>query len=137
ERIAGANVRLAWSAPPEPVVVEGNDGELQQVVTNLALNAVEAMAPAGGDLEVELTANQRWARLAIRDSGPGIPPAELERVFEPFFSTKAAQGGTGLGLAISYKIVQRHGGELRVVSQVGEGTCFLVELPRRAAGGDR
>jgi signal transduction histidine kinase len=136
ERIAGANVRLTWKLPEVPIVVEGNDGELQQVVTNLALNAVEALAPAGGDLEVTLKADERWARLAVRDSGPGIAPEELERIFEPFVSTKTAQGGTGLGLAISYAIVQRHGGDLRVVSHPGEGTCFLVELPR-AAGESR
>ncbi len=136
ERIAGANVRLTWKPPEVPIVVEGNDDELQQVVTNLALNAVEALAPAGGDLEVTLTADERWARLAVRDSGAGIAPQELERIFEPFFSTKTAQGGTGLGLAISYAIVHRHGGELRVVSHAGDGTCFLVELPR-AAGESR
>ncbi len=131
-RIGGANVRLAWRPPGSPIVVEGNDGELQQVVTNLALNAVEAMAPAGGDLEVTLEADERWVRLAVHDSGPGIPPVELERIFEPFFSTKTGRGGTGLGLAISYTIVHRHGGELRVVSQPGEGACFIVQLPRQA-----
>ncbi len=64
------------------------------------------------------------------DDGPGIPPEKLEMIFQPFYSTKLNRGGTGLGLSISYDIVRRHGGDLRVVSQPGEGACFVVELPR-------
>jgi signal transduction histidine kinase len=136
-RIAAGNVRLAWQTPPAPVVVAGNDGELQQVVTNLALNAIEAMGATGGDLEVTLEAGAGRALLSVRDTGPGISPEALERVFEPFFSTKTSQGGTGLGLAISYSIVQRHGGQLRAVSQPGEGSTFLVELPLGTGSGAR
>jgi signal transduction histidine kinase len=66
----------------------------------------------------------------VCDNGPGIPPDKLEMIFQPFYSTKLNRGGTGLGLSISYEIVRRHGGDLRVVSQPGEGACFLVELPR-------
>jgi signal transduction histidine kinase len=126
-------VTLHWQLPanPDEVVVEGNDGELQQVFTNLVLNAIEAMAgQQGGDLTVSLTASQRWVWLTIEDNGPGMEPAELEHLFEPFYSTRQKTGGTGLGLTISHNIVRRHKGDIRVISHVGEGSRFVVELPR-------
>jgi signal transduction histidine kinase len=70
----------------------------------------------------------------VADDGPGIAPGELERIFQPFYSTKLARGGTGLGLSISYQIVRRHGGDLRVESELGRGSRFLVELPRYQEG---
>jgi two-component system NtrC family sensor kinase len=101
--------------------------ELTQVLLNLILNAVDAM-PEGGTLRVTswLGEDKRVA-VALSDTGRGIPPEYLQRIFEPFFSTK--NNGTGLGLAISYSIVQRHGGEIKVESQVEEGTTFTVWLP--------
>ena len=89
----------------------------------------------GGDLTVSLSASQRWIWLAVEDSGPGVDPAEMQKLFEPFFSTKQEIGGTGLGLAISYNIVRRHEGDLRVISHPGEGSRFVVELPRVHPGG--
>jgi signal transduction histidine kinase len=133
ERMRQQQVTLHWQLPanPDEVVVEGNDGELQQVFTNLVLNAIEAMAgQQGGDLTVSLTASQRWVWLTIEDNGPGMEPAELEHLFEPFYSTRQKTGGTGLGLTISHNIVRRHKGDIRVISHVGEGSRFVVELPR-------
>jgi len=101
--------------------------ELSQVLLNLILNAVDAM-PEGGTLRVtSWPAEDRRVAVALSDTGRGIPPEHLQRIFEPFFSTK--NNGTGLGLAISYSIVQRHGGEIKVESQVKEGTTFTVWLP--------
>jgi len=103
------------------------------------LNAVDAMAPIpamaaiaarGGTLTLTLEADARWVRAMIADTGPGIPSAQLDKIFQPFFSTKLGQGGTGLGLSISYSIVQRHGGQMRVASAPGDGSRFFVELPR-------
>ena len=108
----------------------GCDGELQQVLTNLVLNAVDAMNETGGRLGITLEAGGPLVTLRVQDSGPGIPAEKLEMIFQPFYSTKLNRGGTGLGLAISYDIVRRHGGDLRVASRPGEGACFLVELPR-------
>ncbi len=108
----------------------GCDGELQQVFTNLILNAMDAMSETGGRLTVGIEANAAVVTVRVEDSGPGIPADKLEMIFQPFYSTKLNRGGTGLGLSISYEIVRRHGGDLRVASQPGEGACFLVELPR-------
>jgi signal transduction histidine kinase len=130
ERRLDSNVILAEVELEEGALVNGSEGELQQVLTNLLINALDAMAPTGGELRVSLSADDRWVWLMVGDTGPGIPTEQLERIFQPFFSTKLGKGGTGLGLSISYNIVRRHGGELRVASHEGEGTEFIVELPR-------
>jgi signal transduction histidine kinase len=133
--LAERRIQLEWRRPAPDVVVHGNDGELQQVLTNLMLNAVEAMAERGGRLRLGLAADGAHARIEVEDDGPGIPPALVSKIFQPFFSTKLAQGGTGLGLSISYNIVRRHGGDLRVENHPGEGCRFVVELPRQPDAG--
>jgi two-component system NtrC family sensor kinase len=130
DRMSKRRIEIRWSPPAEPVRVMGCDGELQQVLTNLISNAIDAMSDTGGRLAVDLEASGSLVTLKVADSGPGIPPEKLEMIFQPFYSTKLNRGGTGLGLSISYDIVRRHGGDLRVVSRPGEGACFLVELPR-------
>ncbi len=139
ERIDKHGVTLHWQPPADraAIQVRGNDSELQQVLANLVLNAVEAMAGTGGGghLTVSIEASQRWVWLTVEDDGPGMTPNQLERLFEPFYSTKQAEGGTGLGLSISYNIVRRHDGDLRVISHPGEGSRFVVELPRHHPGG--
>lgn len=135
DRIAKRRIEVCWTPPVEapPIEVMGCDGELQQVFTNLILNAVDAMSETGGRLTLSLEASGPQVTVRVADSGPGIPPEKLEKIFQPFYSTKLNRGGTGLGLSISYDIVRRHGGDLRVVSRPGEGACFLVELPRYRA----
>lgn len=130
DRMSKRRIEIRWTPPAEPARVMGCDGELQQVLTNLILNAIDAMSETGGRLAVDLEENASTVTLKVADSGPGIPPEKLEMIFQPFYSTKLNRGGTGLGLSISYDIVRRHGGDLRVVSRPGEGACFLVELPR-------
>jgi len=128
DRRSRRGVALELKLPGEPLRVLGNDGELQQVVTNLALNAIDAM-DGGGTLTVEVRAMDGLACVWVQDTGPGIPPDAIDRIFEPFYSTKATQGGTGLGLSISNDIVRQHGGALHVASEPGRGTRFRVELP--------
>ncbi|HEX3556387.1 MAG TPA: ATP-binding protein [Thermoanaerobaculia bacterium] len=130
ERLGKRGIELKWTPPQESFQVMGCDGELQQVFTNLILNAVDAMHDTGGRLTVDLMASDSQVLVRVQDSGPGIPADKLEMIFQPFYSTKLSRGGTGLGLSISFEIVRRHGGDLRVVSRPGEGACFLVELPR-------
>jgi two-component system, NtrC family, sensor kinase len=115
---------LASELPPALAVAD----ELVQVFLNLVLNAADAM-PEGGMLRVtsRLGDDGRLA-VALFDTGCGIPPEYLGRIFEPFFSTK--EGGTGMGLNISSDIIKQHGGEITVKSQVGQGTTFTVRLPR-------
>jgi signal transduction histidine kinase/ActR/RegA family two-component response regulator len=101
--------------------------ELREVVTNLILNAVDAM-PRGGRLRVHGRREGSMVQLAVSDTGVGMSRAVSQRVFEPFFTTKA-EGGTGLGLAISYGIIRRRGGQLSVTSVPGGGTTFTIDLP--------
>ena len=111
--------------------------QLQQVVTNLALNAIHA-SPRGAT--VSFTAGttsraaddgvQELAVLAVADAGPGIAPQARERIFEPFFTTKPAGEGTGLGLSIARDIVAEHGGFMDVASSASGGSLFSVYLPR-------
>jgi len=121
------NILLQRDLSPDlPDTLAASD-ELGQVFLNLVINAVDAM-PEGGDLRVSsyLAEDGRRA-VAFSDTGRGIPHEHLDRIFEPFFSTK--EGGTGLGLSVSYSVVERHGGDITVQSTEGEGTTFTVWLP--------
>jgi signal transduction histidine kinase/putative methionine-R-sulfoxide reductase with GAF domain len=109
-------------------LIQGNATTLKQVFFNILRNAIEAM-PNGGRLRVSTAVDNVNVHVEIQDTGPGIPPDHKPRIFEPFFTTKEAGYGTGLGLAISYAIVNDHHGDLRVVSEVGKGSIFIVTLP--------
>lgn len=103
--------------------------QLQQVLVNLLTNAYQAMADYRGEgkLTVATAYDEDKIYIRVTDNGPGIPPQSLRRIFDPFYTTK--EKGTGLGLSLSYGIVQEHGGEIGVVSQLGQGTTFTVALP--------
>jgi two-component system, NtrC family, sensor kinase len=110
-------------------------GQLQQALVALLVNAVEAMKGLSGaerELTVRLRGSAEEVRIDVGDTGVGIPPEVLPRIFEPFFSTKESQNCVGLGLAVVYGIVQRHGGQIEVESNVGQGTVFHLRLPRQA-----
>lgn len=119
-------------------------GQIHQVVTNLVSNAFDAMSADGGHLQVsyyEENVNEakaakipklqagRFAVLQVSDTGPGMDPATLERIFEPYFTTKAASGGTGLGLAVVHGILETHGAAISVESRPGMGTTFTIYFP--------
>jgi signal transduction histidine kinase len=123
---SGVEVRL--DAAPALPPVKGNSGKLQQVFLNLFLNARDAM-DAGGTLTVHAWSEGGFARIDVADNGQGIAPEHLERIYDPFFTTKGARKGTGLGLAVTYGIVREHGGSIEVESRVGAGSRFRVELP--------
>jgi two-component system NtrC family sensor kinase len=132
-RSAGVSVQLA--SVPE-TTVEGVPQPLQQVVTNLVLNAVQAMDEQAGDsrrLTVELFTPEGMVELRVRDSGTGIAPEHLPRIFDPFFTTKPVGRGTGLGLWACQQIVSQHHGTIAVDSQPGQGTTFTVRLPAAPA----
>jgi PAS domain S-box-containing protein len=119
---------LAEELPP----IHGNPGKLQQVFLNLLLNAKEAM-PGGGRLRVATLLNGQ-VEAVISDSGSGIAPEHLKRIYDPFFTTKTMvrpgdRRGTGLGLSVSYGIIQEHAGKIHVESAVGAGTTFHLEFP--------
>jgi two-component system NtrC family sensor kinase len=131
--LALARVTTRVSLPADLPPVRGNPRNLQQVFLNLFLNALQAM-PDGGELHVEASHQNGFVRVAVRDTGVGIPEGDLGKVFEPFFTTKEAGEGTGLGLSVSYSIVEKHGGRIEVVSQPGKGSTFTVFLPVGAPG---
>jgi len=110
------------------VVCDGN--QIQQALLALLVNAVEAM-PGGGTLTVRAIGREDWVAIAVTDTGTGIPPEVISHIFEPFFSTKDKAEGVGLGLAVAYGIIQRHGGDIEIESQVDRGTTFTVTLPKR------
>ena len=111
--------------------MRGNAGKLQQVFLNLFINARDAMAE-GGLLTVRTRSEAGFAVIEVADTGQGIPPEYLARIYDPFFTTKGPKKGTGLGLSISYGIVHEHEGNIEVDSSVGNGTRFRLEFPGSA-----
>jgi two-component system NtrC family sensor kinase len=106
------------------------DGDqIQQVFMNILLNAADAMARNGGNLTIKTDLKDGLAEVSFTDTGCGISKEHLSKLFDPFFTTKETGRGTGLGLAISYGIIQSHGGDIEVESQVGKGSTFRIKLP--------
>ena len=144
------NVEIQLGPQPRPLVAEADSGQLQQVLTNLLVNAIQAM-PKGGTVTVGLSRGPYrprsvagdgaslgdFARIDVRDEGIGISQDNLRHIFDPFFTTKQVGEGTGLGLSIAYGIVEDHGGWLSVESVVDQGSCFSVFLPLIAETADR
>jgi hypothetical protein len=123
---ASVEVRTSLEATLGPI--HGNAGKLQQVFLNLFLNARDAME-GGGVLEVQTSSADGGARVEVIDTGHGISPENLHRIYDPFFTTKTARKGTGLGLSVTYGIIQEHAGTIEVFSRPGGGTRFHIELP--------
>jgi two-component system, NtrC family, sensor kinase len=133
-----AKIAVENAPTPELLPIQGNAGRLQQVFLNLFLNAKDAM-PDGGTLRVA-TLNGNSVCIVVSDTGTGIAPEHIQRIYDPFFTTKtqprAGQPrGTGLGLSVTYGIIQEHSGKIRVESQPGTGTTFTLDFPlsRKAA----
>jgi len=114
-------------------LIHGSANQIQQVLMNLILNAEQAMESRGsGRIEVKAAPHDDFVELSVEDDGPGIPRAVQARIFEPFFTTKPAGKGTGLGLAVTFGIMRAHGGAIRVESEEGRGTKFILRF--RVAG---
>ena len=123
----GVPLQLELELGPVPVVM-GRPAELNEVITNLVLNAIDAM-PKGGTLRIRTRlGDHRHAVITVADTGMGMSDEVRKKVFDPFFTTKGEEG-TGLGLSVSHSIVERHGGDLKVDSRTGEGTTFTITLP--------
>jgi signal transduction histidine kinase len=120
-------VQVEFRPDATPTTVYADEGQIVQLLINLILNAAQA-SPEGGLIVVYSAVNGRHATIVVRDSGPGMPPEVLRRAVEPFFTTKTQ--GTGLGLSICRRIVESHGGRMRLESTPGAGTTVTVELPR-------
>jgi len=123
-------IRLALAPDLPPVVADG--GQLRQVLTNLVVNALQAM-PNGGNLTIATAVEAGHVLLMIEDTGVGIAEDVMDKLFLPFFTTKDVGGGTGLGLPVVHGIVTAHGGSVHVRSKVGKGARFEVRLPLQGA----
>jgi two-component system cell cycle sensor histidine kinase/response regulator CckA len=137
------DITVAFISCPRRLAISGDKFQLQQVITNLATNAEDAM-PQGGVLTIEISLTEvgasgaatredlapgRYALLTVSDTGFGMSAETLSHVFEPFFTTKAVGKGVGLGLAAVHGIVKQHGGAIAVASEAGRGTTFKIWLP--------
>jgi len=140
--LSGSQSKLVYQQAPDLWLAEVDKGQIQQVVANLIINARQAM-PTGGHVHVTL-ANAvlaqdalpgiqpgKYVKVSVRDEGTGIEPNVLDRIFDPYFTTK--QAGSGLGLATAYAIIHKHGGHIGVVSELGHGTTFTFHVPACAA----
>ena len=120
------HVQISFTPPVEPLMLDADTGQLRQVAVNLLLNALDAM-PGGGTLEVVAKREDSFAQFAINDTGTGIAPEVIPRLFEPFATSK--ETGLGLGLVISKRIVEDHGGKVRGFNRSEGGATFIVQLP--------
>lgn len=119
-------VNLRLQKHPAPLVASVDPVLVKQTLLNLMVNALHAM-PAGGDLILSARPDGRFALLQVVDTGSGIAPEAVEKIFRPYYSTK--KGGAGLGLAMSRRIAEAHGGGLSVCSDLGKGSSFALRLP--------
>ena len=138
--LRGTNIACSYDINEELWAVEADKGQINQVINNLVINAIQAM-PGGGKLTVkaenydrngsekeiaELNGNH-FVKISVSDTGHGIPKENIEKIFDPYFTTK--QRGSGLGLATTYAIIKKHGGKILVESELGKGTTFHIYLP--------
>ena len=146
---------LEVELPEQPLWIQGNEVQIGQLVSNLVVNARDALEGKGGSIELgavlagpeeiaglrgktgprtllfgELNSGRRYVRLRVSDTGSGIAPEIMDRVFQPFFSTKGREHGTGLGLAVVHNVVMAHGGACHLESEIGKGTAFSIYLPQ-------
>jgi signal transduction histidine kinase len=133
-----AGVRLEAKEPQSLYLVDGDVELIERVLTNLIDNAVNHSV-RGGHVSLDLEDQETMVRVAVTDTGPGIEPADAQRVFDRFYigdrSRSSARRGSGLGLAIAKRIVELHGGSIGVSSERGRGSCFYFNLPRGIAPG--
>ncbi|HEY9502544.1 MAG TPA: ATP-binding protein, partial [Pyrinomonadaceae bacterium] len=128
-----SQIRIVRSYENDAPLVYGNAGKLQQVFTNLILNARDAI-PDGGQITLSTeTADDGSMIVEVADTGIGIDPENVAKIYDPFYTTKGVGRGTGLGLAVSYGIVQEHTGRITVESTPGKGTTFRITLPTARA----
>lgn len=135
--LRGSNVKCRFNFPSGLMPVDIDEGQMGQVINNIIINSAQAM-PTGGYIDISgenaLTPGQessllggRFVKIAVRDYGTGIPPENIQKIFDPYFSTK--DKGSGLGLTTSYSIIKSHGGTISVESEPGKGTIFFIYLP--------
>jgi len=127
KRVQTRPLELQWQCPDHIPNVVGNSAELREVLLNLIVNAIDAM-PKGGVMTLGMESDDDVVTFSVQDTGTGIAPAIIDRIFDPLFSTKGS-AGTGLGLSLARSVAERHGGSLDVESTDGVGSCFRLRIP--------
>ena len=123
-----SNINLS-STLPEKIIVFADRRKIQEAFINLLINAIQAIGSDPGEIKISASVENNNTIISISDTGPGIPMEIMERIFDPFFSTKEVGQGTGLGLYIVYGIIEKHQGSIRAESRPGQGTRFFISLP--------
>jgi len=135
KEIAEKGIRFVETYPPHLPKIKVDKNQMHQVFLNLFLNAIQAM-PNGGELKIEVNpeisssqdgSKKKFIKITVSDTGTGIPSNIVQKIFDPFFTTKPR--GIGLGLSITYQIIKKHGGTIKVESQLDRGTSFMITLP--------
>jgi len=132
-RCAKAGIELVRLLEPDLPEISADPSQLQQVLVNLVVNAIQA-SPNGGKLTIETHRGRDYVALAVSDTGTGMTEEVKSKIFTPFFTTKDVDQGTGLGLAVVHRIVTSHRGVIHVDSEVGRGSRFEVQLPANGSG---
>ncbi|MDD5675741.1 MAG: ATP-binding protein, partial [Chitinivibrionales bacterium] len=130
--VASKGIKVTAELPDTPQIVIGNAGKIHQCIMNLCMNAKDAITKLDGAITIRVKKahnKEGYLWIQVQDSGTGIPPDIIEKIFDPFFSTKKKKEGTGLGLSVVYGIVRAHKGDIFVDSRPGEGATFTIELP--------
>ena len=135
-QMRSSHIRIRKELDPALPALRGDANKLQQVFVNLAVNAFDAM-PAGGWLTITTRTEAGQVVAEVADTGEGIAPEDIRRIYDPFFSTRKKSGGNGLGLSITYGIVQEHGGAMEVESDLQSGTRFVIRFPAADSVPDR
>ena len=125
------NAHVKKNYATEPIIITGRSTQLSQVFLNLFFNAAQAICDKAGVISITTKADKQNAYITIADNGSGIDNVKLNKIFDPFFTTKPIGQGTGLGLAISKAIIEQHCGQIRVESQLNQGTVFYITLPKK------
>lgn len=126
------NIKIITEAKDDDYLVLGNQNELEQVVTNIVLNARDAIKQIkkSGDIHISLLKSDDWLKIEIKDEGIGIPQEKIPKIFDPFYTTKEVGKGTGLGLSICQSIIEKYNGLITVQSEPNKGSVFTIQLPK-------
>ena len=124
-----SGVELKTEIPDEPCIALGNSVQLTRAIQNVVINAMQAAADTKGRVTVGCARKDFYVDVRVEDSGPGMSPEQITKIFDPYFTTKQGKSGTGLGLYITKKVVEDHDGSIKVDSTLGSGTVFTIRLP--------
>jgi len=124
-----SGVELQSNICADPCTLLGDALQIKRAIQNVIINAVQASAENKGFVRIRCTRKDFYVDVRIEDNGPGITPAQMNKIFEPYFTTKQAKSGTGLGLYITKKVVEDHNGSIKVESTPGTGSVFTIRLP--------